>query len=422
MAQSQFAPLSLLETAKALSDSTTTHAAVQNSLRARIAEAEPEIRAFTILSAVPAPDVSGPLAGLGVAVKDIFDTYDLPTAYGSGIYEGHRPATDASIITRLRTLGAHIVGKAVTTEFAYYSPGPTRNPVNPDHTPGGSSSGSAAAVAAGMAHAALGSQTAGSTIRPASYCGVTGYKPNFGLLPTIGVKTFCASLDTVGLFAQSVADVAFFAEALTGRSLRIDQDQDVVTAPRIGLYRGPHWDIASEDIRNALEATARQAEAAGAALIDLDPAPELAAADDAHAVIFAYEGAVALADEMTRHRSRLSAVLLELLDRGTAIDFAALDAARLMARDARLFLQDQFKSIDMILTPSAPGAAPEGIAATGTPEFNRMWTLAGNPCVNVAGLSDSGGLPLGMQVVGPSGDDRQALANAAWLEGVIWNA
>ncbi len=422
MADSLHQPVSALEARDAIARGETSLAEIRADLAKRIATHEPDVLAFACLSPAtrPLPESGSPpapLSGLSVAVKDLFDTHDLPTEYGSPIYRGHRPPADASIVTRLRALGADIAGKSVTTEFAYFTPGPTGNPHDIGRTPGGSSSGSAAAVSAGFVHAALGTQTAGSIIRPAAYCGVAGYKPNFGLFPTMGVKTFAASLDTVGLFAKSVADVAFVAGGLSGRRLAVDRPSE--TPPRVGLYRTPHWNDASADMQAAIDTAARRAERAGATLVDLGDPEELAAADDAHGVIFAAEAADALADEHRRHRDRLSAILLDLLDRGAGTRVDTLDAARATTKAARLLLVDLFKTVDVILTPSARGAAPRGLSATGTPQFNRLWTLMGVPSVNVPGLTDMSGLPLGVQIVGPAGQDAATLVHADWLERLI---
>ena len=407
-------PLSATALRDAIRNGETTAAELWDGCRDTIAAKDPEIRAFVSLKDAPNDtNASGPLSGLPVAVKDIYDTADLPTGYGSPIYQGNQPAWDAATVAFTRAAGGQVIGKTVTTEFAYFFPGPTRNPRDPRRTPGGSSSGSAAAVAAGMVPLAFATQTAGSTIRPASYCGIAGYKPSFGLLPTVGIKTFAWSLDTVGLYGAKVADTAFFASALTGRHLEIG---DEVPAPRIGLLRTHLWHEASDEMQAAIESAAGDAERAGATVGDVEMPEILARADEAHGVIFAHEGAHALAHERRLHRDRLSDVLNTLLDTGEGFTPEDHDRARATAKKARLQLLDVFRRYDVLLTPAAPGVAPMGIEATGTPQFNRLWTLMGNPAISVPGKENAEGLPLGVQIVGPAGADAETLAAAHWLE------
>jgi Asp-tRNA(Asn)/Glu-tRNA(Gln) amidotransferase A subunit family amidase len=357
-----------------------------------------------------------PLRGLPVGIKDIFDTADFETSYGSSIYAGYRPRSDAAMVSLVRRAGGIVAGKTVTTQFASLEPAGTRNPRNPAHTPGGSSSGSAAAVAAGMLPLALGSQTGGSVIRPAAFWGVAGFKPSYRLLPTVGMKCFSWSLDTVGLFAKGVADAAFAAAAITGRDLRVDERARAV--PVIAIARA-HWDKASAAMQDAVERAARAAEKSGAKIRELELPPIFAEATDAHQIIADYEAFRALAFEYDRHRDRLGPVLRRQLDDAAAIDADAYDDARRTTRRARKALLDHLADGEVVLAPSAPGAAPHGLGSTGEPTFNRLWTLLGTPCVNVPGLSDQAGLPLGMQVVARFGRDRFALAAAAFLERAI---
>jgi len=355
-----------------------------------------------------------PLRGLPFGVKDIFDTAALPTQYGSPIYAGHRPKADAAAVALLRRAGGLVLGKTVTTELASLQPAKTRNPRNPAHTPGGSSSGSAAAVAGGMVPIALGSQTAGSVIRPAAFCGIAGFKPSFRLLPTVGMKCFAWSLDTAGLFAAGVADVAFAAAAITGRDLRVDRLDPA--APTIAVVRTHRWSEASPDMQAAVEQAARAAAAAGARIRELQLPPVFEAAMAAQFTIQDHEAYRALAYELDHHRDQLAPVLREQLDRAAAIDTDRYDEARRIARRARRMFADLMADTDAILTPSAPGAAPHGLGATGDPVFNRLWTLVGPPCINVPGIIDSHGLPLGVQIVGRFGRDRTALEAALFLE------
>jgi len=390
---------------------------------------EPEVHAFAALDldrtrthahAAGAKLAALPLRGLPVGFKDIFDTADFPTSYGSSIYSGHRPPADASLVAMTRRAGGIVMGKTVSTEMAFLDPAGTRNPLNLAHTPGGSSSGSAAAVAAGMLPIAVGTQTGGSVIRPAAFCGVVGFKPSFRLLPMVGVKCFSWSLDTAGLFAASVSDVAFAAEAITTRDLRID-DQ-AVKPPVIGLMRTHFWPQASVDMQRAVEQAALAAETAGAKVHELTLPPLLEEAHAIHATLQNYEAARALAYEYDNQRDRLPRLLRALLDEAAGITAEAYDDARRISKRARHAFNELMADVDVLLTPSAPGAAPAGLGSTGEATFNRLWTLIGAPCVNVPGLADPSGLPLGVQIVGRFGRDRAALAASRFLERALADA
>jgi Asp-tRNA(Asn)/Glu-tRNA(Gln) amidotransferase A subunit family amidase len=419
--------LSALDLARRIeSGELTPRAAVELCAQA-IATREAEIGAFAALDIEAARRDAGrlelprsPLRGLPVGIKDIFDTADFPTAYGSSLYAGHRPKSDAAMVMMVRRAGGIVMGKTVTTEFASLQPAGTRNPRNPAHTPGGSSSGSAAAVAAGMLPLALGSQTGGSVIRPAAFCGVAGFKPSYRLLPTVGMKCFSWSLDTVGLFAASVADVAFAAAALTGRDLRVDERP--LATPVVAILRTDLWHEASEQMQNAVERAAHAAEKAGAKIKELELPPIFGEAMRAHGIIQGYEAFRALAFEYDRHRDRLGPILRRQLDDAASIDADAYDNARRATRRTRQALVDVLADGEVMLTPSAPGAAPHGLGSTGEPTFNRLWTLLGTPCVNVPGLADTAGLPLGVQVVARFGRDRFALSAAAFLQQAIGRA
>ena len=418
------AMLSALSLIREIEAGTATPATVLDRCKAAIEAREDVVGAFEHLdldqARARAGRVQGPLRGLPVGVKDIIDTAAMPTGYGSPIYAHHRPAADAAIVSLVERAGGVIAGKTVTTEFAFFKPGKTRNPHVPGHTPGGSSSGSAAAIAAGMLPLSIGTQTGGSVVRPASFCGVSGYKPTAGVLPSVGMKTFSWTLDTMGVFAASAADAAVFVAAMTGRELRVDRLQPA--APRIGLARTHLWHEATGEMHVALETAGRLAEKAGATVVDLDLAGVFAEAFAAHQTIQDFEAAQALAYERDHHGEALSPLLRETLDAGAAILPDAYDRALADAGRARHALGNLFADVDVLLTPSAPGAAPEGLASTGSSIFNRLWTLMGTPAVNVAGLFNGKGLPLGVQIVAPRGRDRQALAAAAWLEPLLGSA
>jgi Asp-tRNA(Asn)/Glu-tRNA(Gln) amidotransferase A subunit family amidase len=414
--------LSALDLVRRIEAGALTPSAVIDLCAAAIAAREPEVGAFVTLDLDGArrqalaarPDQA--LRGLPVGIKDIIDTCDLPTAYGTPIYAGHRPRADAAIVTLVRRAGGTIIGKTVTTELAFLQPPKTRNPHNLARGPGGSSSGSAAGVAAGMFPIAIGSQTGGSVIRPAAYCGVAGFKPSFKLLPTVGMKCFSWTLDTTGLFAASVADVAFAAAAISGRDLRIDGAPPA--APRIGLLRTPIWNEASADMRAAVERAARLAQAAGATVIDLELPELLQEAHRLHPTIQDYEAYRALGFEYDRHRDQLGPLLRDLLDRAATISHDDYDRARRATKHARKAVFELMDDVDVLLTPSAPGAAPDP-DSTGAAIFNRLWTLMGLPCVNVPGLRDASHMPLGIQIVGRFARDRQALEAAAFVERAI---
>jgi Asp-tRNA(Asn)/Glu-tRNA(Gln) amidotransferase A subunit family amidase len=415
--------LSALDLARRIEAGDLKPRAVVELCAEAIAAREPEIRAFVTLdldAARRAADeprlASTPLRGLPVGFKDIFDTADFPTQYGSPIYAGYRPRADATAVVLTRRAGGVVIGKMVTTEMATQVPSVTRNPHNLAHTPGGSSAGSAAAVAAGMIPLAFGTQTAGSVIRPAAFCGVTGFKPSYRLIPTVGIKDVSWHLDTAGLFGKGVADVAYAAAVILERDLRVDRAAP--SAPRIAFARSHLWPQATPAMQKAVETAARIAQASGANVTELALPPLMEEAFAAQIVIQDYETFRAFAFEYDRHRDLIDKRLRENLDRSAAITAEQYDAARRTASRARQVLADAMAEHDVILTPSAPGAAPHGFETTGNPMFNRLWTLMGAPCVNVPGLSDNG-LPLGAQIVGRFGRDRATLEAALFLEQAI---
>ena len=407
--------LSLVDLRSRLDSGALTPEAAIRLAQDAIAAREPEVGALASRLTEPRVPASGPLAGIAVGVKDIIDTADLPTEMGSGLYAGWRPKADAAVVMRLRALGAVPLAKTTTSPFASLDPTGTRNPRAPGRTPGGSSAGSAAAVAAGMLPLALGTQTGGSVIRPAAFCGVAAIKPSFRLLPMVGIKTFSWALDTLGLFGAGIRDVAHALALLADRPA-IDLHPDSGT-PRIGLVIQDFAGAPEPEMAAALERAVRAAERAGARVRDLTlPAP-LPEAWAGHGIIQNYEARQALAWEYAAHRSALSETLRGQLDRAQDLTAEAYDGARRHAHRARRVLKDVFGEVDAILTVSAPGWAPEGLASTGDPRFNRLWTLMGVPCVNVPVPGE--GPPLGVQVVARFGDDGRALAVARLIEGAL---
>ena len=389
---------------------------------ARIEAREGEVRAFVHLDAeaalaqaraLDAAPLRGPLHGLPLAVKDIFDTADQPTECGSPIFAGNRPRVDAAAVALCREAGAIVIGKTVTTELANMTAGVTRHPLKPAHSPGGSSSGSASAVADAMVPLALGTQTAGSIVRPAAYCGVVGIKPSFGRVPRAGVKPNADSMDTVGGFGRTVADAALLASVLTGDA-RL-RETPVPDTLRIGLAPGPDWTQASADVASCWERTVRALVSVASRCEDASLPADFADVAAVQGAIQAAETAQALAFEHRRHRAQLSEALLALLDRGQAIDAVTLATHRARAERWRREVDTLFDRHDVLLTPSATGEAPAGLAFTGDPVFCRPWSLLGLPCVHLPLGRGANGLPVGLQLVGRFGDDHRLLAAAQWV-------
>ncbi len=383
---------------------------------------EPGVGAFTsLLDEAGAQSqlalLSGPLAGAMVGVKDIFDTVDLPTGYGSSIYaDGRGAKADAAVVGAIRRAGGLVIGKTTTTEFAYLNPTATRNPRAPGRTPGGSSAGSAAAVAAGLVPFAIGTQTGGSVIRPASYCGVVGFKPSFGMLPTAGLKCFSWSIDTVGVFAASVADAARFTGAVGGYNLAITgAARDWV----VGVPDAYPWGEASASARQAMDKACAALEAVGAQVRRLSLPPWVGDVFRAHDMIQGYEAWRSLAREIEGHSEALSPILRDYLRSAAGITAADYEAAQATAALARWQCAGWFEGFDVLLTPSAPDEAPEGYASTGVSTFNRAWTLLGLPCVNVPGMLGLGGCPMGLQLIGAPGADAECLEAGHFLEGLL---
>ncbi|MBV6271312.1 amidase [Alcaligenaceae bacterium CGII-47] len=357
----------------------------------------------------------GPLHGVPIGVKDLMDTSDMPSTYGSPIYKDHRPINDAACVAASRSAGAIIMGKTVTTEFAAFQPGPTRNPRSlggAPRTPGGSSSGSAAAVAAGMVPLAFGTQTAGSIVRPAAYCGIVGYKPSYGTLSAVGIKPLSVGLDTAGVLARCVDDAAFFVGALA----RLQLDPKVEGRLRVGVCHTPYWSRASADSRQALMDAVRHLERSGAIISDLDLPPACIGLNEAQIDIMGYEAAAAFEPEARRCAEGFSRAFAALIATGRTISgeryVAALDAAAA----ARLAFDSVFETIDIVLAPSTEGEAPLGLENTGDPVFNRMWSLLGNPCVHVPTGYGAADMPIGVTLIGPMRGDARTLSAAYTLE------
>ncbi len=356
-----------------------------------------------------------PLHGIPVGIKDLIDTSTLPTGYGSLIYRDNRPKVDAACVKKLIAAGAIILGKTVTTEFAYFTPGPTHNPHLRGYTPGGSSSGSAAAVADFQVPIALGTQTAGSVIRPAAFCGVVGYKGTYGWTDMAGVKPLSPALDTLGVFCRAVADLDPVRRALTGAPVLGLGDANR-PPPRIAICRTPYWHEADAETHAMFERVVGRLIGAGAKVSAFDPDESWDGLNDAQLSIMMREAAAALARERTEHPKLLSERLREMLDDGDKVGIREETAAKALATKCRNRLAQVWRESDLVMAPAAPGAAPRGLERTGDPVFNRMWTLLGNPCIALPAGKAGNGLPLAIQLVGPHNEDNALIAHAAWIE------
>ena len=438
MDASQLNWLSASDAARAIRDGAISSEQLVEACLARVREVDDKVQAWAFLDPEHALNQArardqerregrptGPLHGVPVAIKDIIDTEDMPTEDGSVLHAGRTPAHDAKVVAMLRAAGAVIFGKTVTTELATYAPGKTRNPHNPEHTPGGSSSGSAAAVAIGMVPLALGSQTNGSVIRPASFCGVYGFKPTHGLIPRTGVLKLSRTLDQLGGFARSIEDLALLGEQLVGWD---EDDPDtrprarpplVETAcaepplpPQLAFVKGPAWERASEETKHAF---AELVAALSDSVFEVDIAGSAERALEYHQTIMEAEMAANLDLEWEKGRDRVSPSLRAQLERGRSV--TALDYQRACARIPLLNagFDNVFERCEAIVTPAAAGTAPRGLESTGDPAFCSLWTLCGMPALNLPLMQGENGLPLGIQLVGPRGSDARLLRTARWL-------
>jgi amidase len=415
--------LSVTEAAALMASGKLTAVQLAEDCLARVEQREQDVQAWAyidpkqVLAQARASDREprrSPLHGIPVGVKDIIDTHDMPTGHGSPIYAGNRPPADAACVAMLRRAGAVIMGKAVTVEFASRFPGKTRNPHNPAHTPGGSSSGSAAAVADFMAPLALGTQTGGSVLRPAAYCGIVGFKPSFNFINRAGVKPNTESFDTVGILARTVPDTALTFSMLTTQDVR-DFDATKVSNPRIGFCRTPQWKHADRATMEALEAALPRLAKAGARIEEVTLPEKFDGAVNAHGKISDYEQNRALAYERLNFPEKISEMLMKKL---TEADSCTLDQyldAQKVLSECRRLLNDVFADFDALLVPSAPGEAPKGLKTTGESVFNRVWTAMYVPAVTVPVFTGPTGLPIGAQLVGPFGMDHKTLVHAEWV-------
>ena len=434
--------LTLTEAAADIREGRVTSVELVSACLQRIDEVDGQVQAWAFLDrdhalrqANAADDLrkegkaTGPLHGVPIGIKDIFDTGDLPTELGSPLWAGRTPRRDAAAVAMLRAAGAIIMGKTVTTEYAYFHPGKTRNPHDPERTPGGSSSGSAAAVAASMVPGAIGSQTNGSVIRPASFCGVVGFKPTHGLIPRSGALLLSRALDHVGVFARSVEDAALLAETMVGFDAE-DADtrptarppfaavaaSEPPLPPRFAFVRTPAWPQGEPVLAPAF---AELVEALGEAASEVELGSSFDRAIELHRIVMDVEMAHNLHRDYERGGDKLSPALRALIERGRA--YPAIDYTRALAGAASLntMLDAVFDEYDAILTPAAPGEAPRGLDRTGNPAFCTMWTYLGTPAVTLPLLQGENGLPIGVQLVGRRGNDARLLRTARWLADTI---
>lgn len=436
--KANLATLSATEVAPQIASGAISSEDYMRACLARIEEVEPEIQAFANLVPGYALEQArnrdqlrlqgkplGPLHGIPVAIKDIIDTDDYPTEFGSPLYAGRRAGNDAAIVSKLRAAGAVIIGKTVTTEFAYFHPGKTRNPHDTDRTPGGSSSGSAAAVAAGMVPLAIGTQTNGSIIRPASFCGVYGAKPSKGLVPRTGILPMSATVDTAGPFARSLSDIALILKVIAGYDSG-DPDtrpsvvpdfpkfaqEDFPVEPRFAFIRTPVWDKADAEAQRAFEELANKL---GDACIQVQLPPEYADAWNVHRTIMIAEMAHNLGDIVDRGGDAVSDILRRLVNDGRTVTAVQYQRALEEARELSEALASYFQHCNAIITPATTGVAPKGIHATGNPVFCTLWTLSGLPSLSLPLLSGEDDLPIGVQLVGAPNDDARLMRTAKWL-------
>jgi Asp-tRNA(Asn)/Glu-tRNA(Gln) amidotransferase A subunit family amidase len=414
--------LSVTEVARRIAVGEVTAEAVVRDCLARIEVREPTVHAFATIDPEHAlrqareldrGPVRGALHGVPIGVKDVIDTADLPTEMGSPIYKGHRPACDAACVALVRAAGAVILGKTVTCEFAGMSPGPTTNPHNPAHTPGGSSSGSGAAVADFMVPAAFGTQTGGSVLRPAAYCGVVGYKPTFNLFNRSGMKFAAESLDTIGLLARTIDDVELITAVLVGKT---PARRTMDSAPRLGLCRTPHWDTAQSETMQAVDDAASRLAAAGASVREIVLPEEFSRLHQpARETINNYERSKSLAPEWASDSGRISKVLGDRIQLGFAMKHEDYIAALRLGEQCRALIEPAFDGIDAMIAPCVKGEAPAGLGQTGDPAFQQIWTALHVPSMSLPTHRGPHGLPVGIQLVVPRFEDDRLFACARWI-------
>ena len=422
--------LSAAQAARAIADGEITSQALVQACLDRIAEREPVVRAWVHLD--PAHAIAqararddernsgkplGPLHGVPVGVKDVLDTWDMPTQMGSPIFDGWQPRTDAACVALARKAGAVILGKTVTCELAGIAPRETMNPHDPKRTPGGSSSGSAAAVADFHVPLAFGTQTGGSVLRPASFCGVVGYKPTYNMINRAGMKFAAESLDTIGVFARDVEDAALLADVSIDR-LHVPL-RKLDAAPRIGVCGNVMWEeFASAETKAALDAAAMRAKSAGAAVVDVALDTDFARLFSTRGAINDYERACGLAWEWAHHRDALSPQMRKTVEQGLALPHARYQQTLRLAELCRSKLAALMQDVDILITPAADGEAPPGLHYAGNSAFQALWTMLHVPTISIPLAKGPNAMPVGVQLVAARWDDRRLLETARWTMGL----
>jgi len=417
---------SACELRDALSNGSVSLEDVLADSKHKIAHCEPQIQAWEFLdwsgvqtridALLDIPKIErGPLWGVPVALKDIFDTYDMPTAYGSTIYSGHQPVADAACVARLRAAGALLLGKTVSTEFAFWKQGKTRNPLNPAHSPGGSSSGSAAAVADFVVPLALGSQTAASTIRPASYCGIVGFKPTYGAISTAGVKALAASMDTIGLFARNIDDISLLFDVLIGTTGSESTMTELPDRLRFRIWDEGELENASSDCLSYFNEFQLKVESLGIVVREAPGKPQRQPLYSIQTELMAYESNRELAFEYHFHKENLSDVLINFLQEGSSLNESSWNLAQKYRSESLATLDDYFGDAQVLIMPSTTDVAPLYDEGTGDPIMSRAWTLLGLPSITLPLLNQTRSLPLGIQLAARPGQDRFLLSVAQYL-------
>jgi len=427
MAGQRLNELSACDIAQGVAAGAFSAEAVVRACLDRIEERDKQVKAWAFIDAKLALDqaraldrtgAKGALAGVPLGIKDIIDTFDMPTDMGSPIYRNHRTATDASSVALARRAGAVILGKTVTCEFAGLTPNVTRNPLNLDHTPGGSSSGSAAAVADNMVAVAYGTQTGGSVLRPASFCGAVGYKPTYNLISRGGIKFAAESRDTIGLIARSVDDVDLVASVLTGRARTPLRE----TPLRIGLCRTILWDHALPESQHAIEDSARRLQEAGARFHDVALPQSYDALTEARTIINPVERSRSMAHEWNTARSLISPGLTRQIEEGLAIPYARYIESLQRIKECCDLVPDVFGEADVLLAPAVTGEAPKGLESTGDTRFQEFWTALHTPTITLPTHRGPDGLPIGIQLIGRLYEDETLLAAARWVSRQLGSA
>lgn len=422
--------LGLCEVAQGIAEGDFTSAEYTRSCLQRIWLMEEQVQAWQWLDHERAMELSedadrrkkegkaaGSLHGLPLGIKDIFDTRGIPTEMGSPLFKDNVPQASARVVEKIEQAGGFVMGKTVTAEFAFLTPGKTRNPWNPGHTPGGSSSGSAAAVAAGFVPAALGTQTNGSIIRPAAFCGIVGFKPSQGTISNHSTLDYSPTLDQTGLFTRSVADAAWMASGIAEAENPVSREVNTLTKkPKLAAVRSPVWTRAEEAQRRIFADDVKKLSGSGAEVVETELPAAFNQAYSCLRCIMAYEAARFFRELQTQGRGKISAALNAFLDEGSQVVDSTYQDALHFRGQLREDLSAFLKVFDAILTPPANGEAPATLESTGDPAFCTVWTLCGVPAITIPTGLGPRGLPLGLQIVGPFREDDKLLGVAQWCE------